>query len=71
MTTAARRRASCAQDRRRYVCALPSSVCGDCCEITEGGATTLRWPDVLKRGGKSLAGGWLGLVGWLAVIISG
>ena len=49
-----------------------ASVCGDCCELTEGGATTFAvCLGCVKRGGKSLAGGWLGLVGWLAAIIVG
>ena len=49
-----------------------ASVCGDCCELTEGGATTFAvCLSCVKRGGKSLSGGWLGLVGWLAAIILG
>ena len=49
-----------------------SPVCGDCCELTEGGATTFAvCLACVKRGGKSLAGGWLGLVGWLGAIIVG
>lgn len=47
-------------------------VCGDCCELTEGGATTFAvCLACVKRGGKSLAGGWLGLLGWLGAIIVG
>jgi hypothetical protein len=46
------------------------SVCGDCCELSTGGATTfavcLR---CVKRGGASLSHAWLGLVGWLALIV--
>ena len=49
-----------------------ASVCGDCCELTEGGATTFALClSCVKRGGKSLAGGWLGLVAWLGMIILG
>ncbi len=49
-----------------------ASVCGDCCELTEGGATTfavcLR---CVRAGGKSLAPAWLGLLGWIAMIVLG
>jgi hypothetical protein len=49
-----------------------SPVCGDCCELTEGGATTFAvCLTCVKRGGKSLTGGWLGLVAWLGAIIVG
>jgi hypothetical protein len=45
-------------------------VCGDCCELSTGGATPfavcLR---CVKRGGASLSRAWLGLVGWLALIV--
>jgi hypothetical protein len=45
-------------------------VCGDCCELTAGGATTFAiCLTCVKRGGSSLAPAWLGLVGWLAVIV--
>ncbi len=45
-------------------------VCGDCCELTEGGATTFAiCLTCVKRGGRSLAPGWLGLIGWIALII--
>lgn len=45
-------------------------VCGDCCELTEGGATTFAiCLTCVKRGGASLAPAWLGLLGWLAVIV--
>ena len=45
-------------------------VCGDCCELTEGGATTFAiCLTCVKRGGSSLAPAWLGLLGWLALII--
>jgi hypothetical protein len=47
-------------------------VCGDCCTLSEGGATTfavcLR---CARRGGASLRPAWAGLVGWLALIIAG
>jgi len=45
-------------------------VCGDCCELTEGGATTFAiCLTCVKRGGRSLMPAWLGLLGWLAVIV--
>ncbi len=47
-------------------------VCGDCCELTEGGATTFAvCLTCVKRGGKSLAAGWIGLLGWLALLMAG
>jgi hypothetical protein len=49
-----------------------SPVCGDCCELTEGGATTFAVCHTCARaGGTSLAPGWLGLLGWLALIMLG
>ena len=48
------------------------SVCGDCCELTDGGATTFAiCLTCVKRGGSSLAPAWFGLLAWLAVIIVG
>ncbi|MGE0397949.1 MAG: hypothetical protein AB7T06_14715 [Kofleriaceae bacterium] len=45
-------------------------VCGDCCELSSGGATTFAvCLACVKRGGASLRSAWLGLVGWLALII--
>jgi hypothetical protein len=45
-------------------------VCGDCCELTDGGATTFAiCLGCVKRGGTSLAPAWLGLLGLLAVIV--
>jgi hypothetical protein len=45
-------------------------VCGDCCELTEGGATTFAiCLSCVKRGGASLPPAWLGLLGWLALIM--
>jgi hypothetical protein len=47
-----------------------SPVCGDCCELTEGGATTFAvCTRCVRRGGASLAPGWRGLLGWLALIV--
>ena len=47
-----------------------SPVCGDCCELTEGGATVFAVCLMCaKRGGKSLTGGWLGLLLWLGGIV--
>jgi hypothetical protein len=46
------------------------SVCGDCCELTEGGATTFAiCLTCVKRGGSTLTPAWLGLLGWLALIL--
>lgn len=45
-------------------------VCGDCCVLTEGGATT--WAICLscdRRAGRSLRSGWLVVIGWFAVPI--
>lgn len=48
------------------------AVCGDCCELTEGGATTFAvCLTCARRGGTSLAPAWLGLLGWLALIVLG
>jgi hypothetical protein len=45
-------------------------VCGDCCELTSGGATTFAiCLPCVRRGGASIRSGWLGLLGWLAVIL--
>lgn len=45
-------------------------VCGDCCELTEGGATTFAiCLTCVRRGGASLAPAWLGLLGWIALIL--
>jgi hypothetical protein len=47
-----------------------SPICGDCCELTDGGATTFAiCLTCVKRGGASLAPAWLGLLGWLALIV--
>jgi hypothetical protein len=45
-------------------------VCGDCCELSEGGATTFAvCTSCVRRGGASLRPAWLGLLGWLGLII--
>ncbi len=45
-------------------------VCGDCCVLTDGGATTFAVCVACeRRGGASLRGAWLGMLGWLAVIV--
>lgn len=47
-----------------------SPVCGDCCTLTEGGSTTfaicLRCE---RRSGASLRPAWLGLLGWLGLVL--
>lgn len=48
------------------------SVCGDCCELTDGGASTFAiCLTCAKRGGSSLAPAWLSLLMWLGAIIVG
>jgi len=47
-------------------------TCGDCCELTEGGATTFAvCLACVKRGGKSVLPGYAGLLIWLGAIILG
>lgn len=47
-------------------------VCGDCCVLTDGGATTFAvCHRCARRGGASLSSAWLGLLGWLALIMLG
>jgi hypothetical protein len=49
-----------------------SPVCGDCCALTEGGATTfavcLR---CVRAGGASLSPAWISLLAWLGLIVLG
>lgn len=47
-------------------------VCGNCCVLTKGGAHT--WAVCLtcnRRGGRSLSGGWIAVLGWIARPILG
>ena len=47
------------------------SICGDCCELTTGGATTFAiCLSCVKRGGASLAGAWTSTLVWLGGIIA-
>jgi hypothetical protein len=47
-------------------------TCGDCCELTEGGATTFAvCLACVKHGGKSLAGAYRDLLLWLGTGILG
>jgi hypothetical protein len=47
------------------------SICGDCCELSSGGATTFAvCLSCIRRGGASLRPAWLGLLGWLGLIIA-
>jgi hypothetical protein len=49
-----------------------SPVCGDCCELTVGGATTFAvCSTCAARAGTTLAPAWLGLLGWLGLIMAG
>jgi hypothetical protein len=48
-----------------------ASVCGDCCVLTEGGATM--WAICLRcdeRAGRSLGRGWLVVLSWIAAPIA-
>jgi hypothetical protein len=46
------------------------SVCGDCCELTEGGASTFAvCLSCVGRGGATLAPAWRGLLAWLALVM--
>lgn len=45
-------------------------VCADCCQLSEGGSATFAvCTACARRGGASVAPGWRGLFGWLALII--
>lgn len=45
-------------------------MCGDCCELTDGGATTFAvCLSCVRAGGATLAPAWLGLLGWIALIV--
>lgn len=45
-------------------------VCPDCCELTEGGATTFAvCTGCVRRGGAHLGRAWLGLLGWLGLVV--
>lgn len=47
-----------------------SPVCGDCCELTAGGATTFAvCTPCARRGGATLAPGWVGLLAWLGLVV--
>ncbi len=49
-----------------------SPVCGDCCTLTEGGATTFAvCHGCVRKGGTSLSPAWFGLLGWLGLIVLG
>jgi hypothetical protein len=51
-------------------CRVP--VCGDCCTLTEGGATTSAvCHKCVRAGGASLSPAWIGLLGWLGLIVLG
>jgi hypothetical protein len=47
-------------------------VCGDCCELSEGGLKTFAvCTTCVAAGGRSLGPAWRGLVGWLLLIFVG
>jgi hypothetical protein len=45
-------------------------VCGDCCELTEGGTRPYAICRGCAGGGKSLSHAWLTVVGWIALPIA-
>lgn len=47
-----------------------SAVCGDCCELSTGGATPFAvCLSCVRRGGATLTSAWVGLLGWLGAIV--
>lgn len=49
-----------------------ASVCGDCCELTDGGATTFAvCLTCTRRGGTSLLPGWVHLLAWIGLVVLG
>lgn len=42
-------------------------VCGDCCTLTQGGVNTYAVCLRCAKKGTSLLGGWLTLLGWIAL----
>lgn len=45
-------------------------LCGDCCVITEGGASPHAiCPTCERRSGRSLRPAWVGLLSWLGLIL--
>jgi hypothetical protein len=46
-------------------------VCADCVVLTEGAATFAVCVRCAEGGGASLRNPWLGLLGWLAMIVLG
>jgi hypothetical protein len=47
-------------------------VCADCCELTQGSASTFAVCTRCARdGGRSLAPAWLGLMGWFGLVMLG
>ena len=62
--------ALCPRDAVGPCARCKKSVCGDCCELTTGGATTFAvCTSCVKRGGATLSPGWRSLLGWLALIM--
>jgi hypothetical protein len=48
------------------------SVCADCCVLVEGGAGTFAiCLGCERRGGSTLRPAWVGLLGWLGLIVLG
>jgi len=46
-------------------------VCADCCVLTEGAATFAVCLTCARHGGASLGRAWLGLLGWLGLVLLG
>jgi len=45
-------------------------VCADCCELTDGAATTFALcSGCAKSGTATLSSAWRGLLGWLVLIV--
>ena len=58
----------CAREAVGPCASCKRPVCGECCTLTEGGAKV--WAICLecdRRGGRSLAAAWGGLLAWIAL----
>lgn len=63
-------RCACGREAAGPCARCRRSVCGDCCELVTGGATTFAvCLTCLARGDVSMTRAWAGLLGWLGLII--